>query len=120
MSKFLIHIHSGPELKNKATLGMLVAVTAFNKGDEVNVFLAADGVHLLNVKKEGEVVGQGTGDLKSHLDILKENNIKLYVSGMSAKARGYDDSLLGNFNAEFAMPDKLLELSTDSNTVLCY
>ena len=39
---------------------------------------------------------------------------------MSAKARGYDDSLLDDFNAEFAMPDKLLELSTDSNTVLCY
>ena len=72
MSKFLIHIHSGPDLKNKATLGMLVAVTAFNKGNEVNVFLAADGVHLLNVKKEGEVVGQGTGDLKSHLDVLKK------------------------------------------------
>jgi predicted peroxiredoxin len=31
---------------------MLVAVTAFNKGNEVNVFLAADGVHLLNVKKK--------------------------------------------------------------------
>ena len=120
MSKFLIHIHSGPDLKNKATLGMLVAVTAFNKGNEVNVFLAADGVHLLNVKKEGEVVGQGTGDLKNHLDVIKENNIKLYVSGMSAKARGYDDSLLEGFNAKFAMPDKLLELSTDSNTVLCY
>ena len=120
MSKFLIHIHSGPDLKNKATLGMLVAVTAFNKGNEVNVFLAADGVHLLNVKKEGEVVGLGTGDLKSHLDVLKENKVKIYVSGMSAKARDYDDSLLDGFNAEFAMPDKLLELSTDSNTVLCY
>ena len=72
MSKFLIHIHSGPDLKNKATLGMLVAVTAFNKGHEVNVFLAADGVHLLNVKKEGEVVGQGTGDLKNHLDVFKK------------------------------------------------
>ena len=120
MSKFLIHIHSGPDLKNKATLGMLVAVTAFNKGNEINVFLAADGVHLLNVKKAAVVVGQGTGDLKSHLDVLKENNVKIYVSGMSAKARGYDDSLLDEFNAEFAMPDKLLELSTDSNTVLCY
>ena len=99
---------------------MLVAVTAFNKGNDVNVFLAADGVHLLNVKKEGEVVGEGTGDLKNHLDYLKENNIKLYVSGMSAKARGYDESLLNGFNAKFAMPDKLLELSTKSDTVLCY
>ena len=120
MSKFLIHIHSGPDLKNKATLGMLVAVTAFNKENEVNVFLAADGVHLLNVKKEGEVVVQGTGDLKNHLDVFKKNNIKLYVSGMSANSRGYDDSLLDDFNAEFAMPDKLLTLSSESNTVLCY
>ena len=120
MSKFLIHIHSGPDLKNKATLGMLVALTAFKKGDEVNIFLAADGTHLLNVKSEGEVVGQGTGDLKVHLDELKENNIKLYVSGMSAKARGYDDSLLNGFHAEFSMPDKLLELSKESDAVLCY
>ena len=120
MSKFLIHIHSGPELKNKATLGMLVALTAFKKGDEVNIFLGADGTHLLNIKNEGEVVGQGTGDLKNHLDELKKNNIKLYVSGMSAKARGYDESLLNGFNAEFSMPDKLLALSIESDTVLCY
>ena len=120
MSKVLIHIHSGPDLKNKATLGMLVALTAFKKGDEVNIFLAADGTHLLNIKSEGDVVGQGTGDLKNHLDELKKNNIKLYVSGMSAKARGYDESLLNGFNAEFSMPDKLLALSIESDTVLCY
>ena len=120
MSKFLIHIHSGPDLKNKATLGMLVALTAFKKGDEVNIFLAADGTHLLNIKNDGEVVGQGTGDLKNHLDELKKNNIKLYVSGMSAKARGYDESLLNGFNAEFSMPDKLLALSIECDTVLCY
>ena len=66
------------------------------------------------------MVGQGTGDLKSHLDIIKENKIKLYVSGMSAKARGYDDSLLDDFNAEFDMPDRLLTLLTESNTVLYY
>ena len=120
MSKVLIHIHSGPDLKNKATLGMLVALTAFKKGDEVNIFLAADGTHLLNIKSEGEVVGQGTGDLKNHLDELKKNNIKLYVSGMSAKARGYDESLLNGFNAQFSMPDKLIELSIESDTVLCY
>jgi hypothetical protein len=39
---------------------------------------------------------------------------------MSAKARGYDESLLIGFNAEFAMPDKLLALSSESDTVLCY
>ena len=74
----------------------------------------------VNIKSEGEVVGQGTGDLKNHLDELKTNNIKLYVSGMSAKARGYDESLLNGFNAEFSMPDKLLALSIESDTILCY
>ena len=37
-----------------------------------------------------------------------------------AKARGYDDSLLNGFNAEFSMPDKLLELSKESDALLCY
>ena len=83
MSKFLIHILCGPDLKNKATLASLFIIITSKY-------------------------------------VLKENNVKLYVSGMSAKARGYDDSLLDDFNAEFAMPDKLLELSTDSNAVLCY
>ena len=57
---------------------------------------------------------------KIKVDTLKENNIKLYVSGMSDKARGYDDSLLNGFNAEFSMPDKLLELTKESDAVLCY
>ena len=72
MSKFLIHIHSVPDLKNKATLRMLVAITAFKKGDEVNIFLAADGTHLLNIKNAGQVLGQRTGDLKNHLEELKK------------------------------------------------
>ena len=66
------------------------------------------------------MVGQGTGDLQNHLDELKKNGIILYVSGMSAKARCYDESLLYGFNAEFAMPDKLLALSRESDTVLCF
>ena len=76
------------------------------------MFLTTDGTHLLNIKSEAQVVGQGIGDLKSHLDEFKQNGIKLYVSGMSAKARGYDKSLLDGFNAEFSMPDKLSTLST--------
>ena len=48
MPKILVHIHSGPDLKNKATLGMLVAVSAIKDGHDVSLCLAADGVHLLN------------------------------------------------------------------------
>ena len=39
MAKVYINIHSGPELKNKATLGLLVAVNAQKKGHDVKVFL---------------------------------------------------------------------------------
>ena len=120
MSKFLIHIHSGSDLKNKATLGMLVAITAFKNQNDVSIFLAADGVHLLSVNGEGEIVGQGTGDLYEHLENLKNTNATIFVSGMSAKARGYDETLLEGYKAEFAMPDKLVEESIKSDSVLCY
>ena len=120
MSKILIHIHSGPDQKNKATLGMLVAVNALKKGCAVTLFLAADGVHLMNCDQKNEVVGQGTGDLKDHLDELKAAKVQFFISGMSAKARGYDDTILDGYNASFAMPDVLLDCSFEADTVLCY
>ena len=120
MAKVYINIHSGPELKNKGTLGLLVAVTAKKKGHEVKVFFAADGVHLMNCKEKGEIVGQGTGDVKEHLNYLKETSTKIYVSGMSAKSRGYDESLLEEYNAEFAMPDILIELSLEADSFLSF
>lgn len=120
MAKLLVHIHSHPELKNNVTMGLLVAVTGLNDGHDVELFLAADGVHLLNCKKEGEIVGQGTGDVKVHLDVLKERNVRFFVSGMSSKARGYDESLLDGYNAEFAMPDTLIKRSFEADSVLCY
>jgi len=120
MEKVYVNIHSGPELKNKATLGLLVAVTAQKKGNEVKVFFAADGVHLMNCKEIGKIVGQGTGDVKEHLDHLKETNTKIYVSGMSAKARGYDENILKEYNAEFAMPDILIELSLEADSFLSF
>ena len=120
MAKVYINIHSGPELKNKSTLGLLVAVNAQKKGHDVRVFFAADGVHLMNCKEKGEIVGQGTGDVKEHLDHLKATYTKIYVSGMSAKARGYDESILKEFNAEFAMPDILIELSLEADSFLSF
>ena len=79
MAKFLIHIHSGPELKNKATLGMLVAITAFNKGNEVNLFLAADGTHLLNIKNEGEVVKTENWGLLNLSYLIRKNKKGSYI-----------------------------------------
>ena len=120
MANLLIHIHSGPELENKLTLGLLVAKTGVAEGHSVKLFLAADAVHALNCRAEGEIVGQGTGDANLHLQALATAGVQIMVAGMSAKARGYDDSLLAGYNASFAMPDKLIALALEADTVLCY
>ena len=116
----LVHIFSGLESKNKITLGLLVALTAEKNDHKVTLFLAGDGVQILNCKKAGEIVGQGTGDLYEHLQNLKSSKITIYVSGMSAKSRGYDEKLLDGYTAEFVMPDVLVEESIKADSVLCY
>ena len=119
-NKVLVHIYSGLESKNKITLGLLVALTAEKNDHKVTLFLAGDGVQILNCKKAGEIVGEGTGDLYEHLQNLKNSKITIYVSGMSAKSRGYDEKLLDGYTAEFVMPDVLVEESIKADSVLCY
>ena len=116
----LVHIYSGLESKNKVTLGLLVALTAEKNDHKVTLFLAGDGVQILDCKKAGEIVGQGTGDLYEHLQNLKNSKITIYVSGMSAQSRGYDEKLLNGYTAEFVMPDVLVEESIKADSVLCY
>ena len=116
----LVHIYSGLESKNKIPLGLLVALTAEKNDHKVTLFLAGDGVQILNCKKAGEIVGEGTGDLYEHLQNLKNSKITIYVSGMSAKSRGYDEKLLDGYTAEFVMPDVLVEESIKADSVLCY
>ena len=116
----LVHIYSGLESKNKITLGLLVALTAEKNDHKVTLFLAGDGVQILDCKKAGEIVGQGTGDLYEHLQNLKNSKITIYVSGMSAKSRGYDEKLLDGYTAELVMPDVLVEESIKADSVLCY
>ena len=116
----LVHIYSGLESKNKITLGLLVALTAEKNDHKVTLFLAGDGVQILDCKKAGEIVGQGTGDLYEHLQNLKNSKVTIYVSGMSAQSRGYDEKLLNGYTAEFVMPDVLVEESIKADSVLCY
>ena len=116
----LVHIYSGLEFKNKITLGLLVALKAEKNDHKVTLFLAGDGVDILNCKKAGEIVGQGTGDLYEHLENLKNSKVTIYVSGLSAKSRGYDEKLLEGYNAEFAIPDVLVDESIKADSILCY
>ena len=116
----LVHIYSGLESKNKVTLGLLVALEAEKNDHKVTLFLAGDGVNLLSCKKAGEIVCRGTRDLYEHLENLRNSKGRIYVSGLSAKSRGYDETLLGGYNAEFAMPDVLVDESIKADSVLCY
>jgi len=119
MALVLVHIHSGPEAAVKVTLGALVALTAAKAGHEVTIFFAGDGVHCL-AAANANVTGAGTGRLGDHLAGLAAAGVGIFVSGMSAKARGYDESLLAPYTASFAMPDRLVELSVAANSTLCY
>ena len=98
----------------------MVALTAEKNDHKVTLFLAGDGVQILDCKKAGEIVGQGTGDLYEHLQNLKKSKVTIYVSGMSAKSRGYDEKLLDGYSAAFVMPNVLVEESIKADSVLCY
>ena len=119
-NKVLVNIYSGLKSKNKVTLGLLAALTAENEGHQVTLFLEGDGVNILNCKTAGEIVGKGTGDLYDHLENLKNSKVSVYVSGLSAKSRGYDESLLEGYKAEFAMLDVLVDESIKADSILCY
>ena len=119
-NKVLVNICSGLKSKNKITLGLLAALTAENEGHQVTLFLEGNGVNILNCKTTGEIVTKGTGDLYEHLENLKNSKVTIYVSEISAKSRGYDNTLLHGYRAEFAMPNVLIEESIKADSVLCY
>ncbi len=120
MAKLLIHVTTPPEDPTKAALSFLVAKTALAEGHEVNLFLAGESVRLLDPETLNSLQGQGTGNLKEHYDSIVASGGQFYLSGMSAKARGYDESLIDGKPAQFAMPDVLVKLLTESDKSLTY
>ncbi len=120
MAKILIHVTTGPDDPTKAALSFLVAKTALAEGNEVNLFLAGESVRLLSDDALNSVEGIGTGKLKEHFEAIVSSGGKFYLSGMSAKARGFDDALLAGRPAEFAMPDVLVRLLLESDRSLTY
>ena len=119
-NKVLVNICSGLKSKNKVTLGLLAALAAENEGHQVTLFLEGNGVNILNCKTAGEIVGKGIGDWYEHLENIKNSNVKIYFSEISAKSRGYDNTILHGYKAEFAMPNVLIEESIKADSVLCY
>ena len=120
MSSLLVHITSGPEAPTRAALGFLVARAAVQAGHEVSLFLAGDAVQLVRKDTVATLRGLGTGPLSETVPAVVEGGGTIYVSGMSAKARGVTEADLGSTRAEFAMPDKLVELTFACDRVLTY
>ncbi len=120
MARFLIHIHSGPEAANKATLGLLIAVEAARAGHAVTVFLAGDGVALLPPAVRARTEGLGTGSAAEHLQALEALGARLVVSQRSTAARGLGPEALEGLTAEPGTPALLVALAAEAETVLCY
>ena len=118
--KFLVHITHGPEDATRVALGFLVARTALAEGHSVCLFLAGDAVKLLRDEDLNQVTGLGTGNLREHFDAIVKGGGKFYLSGMSSKARGVTEADLVNKSAEFAMPNVLIRLATESDRMFTY
>jgi uncharacterized protein len=116
MAQILVHSATGPENPTRAALALLIARTALEEGNEVQVFLAGDGVHLADAAKAAETNGLGTGAVAEHLAALKDAGMTVYLSGMSSKARGIE----GGEGFELAPPQKLVELAVWADAALTY
>jgi predicted peroxiredoxin len=119
MPKILVHITRGPDDPTTAALGFLVAKTAASQGHHVSVFLAGEAVHLFTANGM-EVEGLGTGKVGDHYQAIAAAGVRFYLSGMSSKARGIGEDDIAGKPAEFAMPDVLVSLATEANTVFTY
>ena len=120
MSRFLVHLATGPENPTRGALAFLVARTAAAGGHDVTMFLAGDGVGYLRDATMDAAHGIGTGSVREHWTALAEAGVTVYASGMSSKARALDASGIGDKRVEFVPPDRLVELLDEADTVVTY
>jgi uncharacterized protein len=120
MATLLVQLTSGPESPTKAALAFLVARTAVEEGHEATLFLAGDAVQLLRDGVLDSLVGVGTGNLREHYDAFVAGGGRIYLSRMSSNARGVGDADIQDRPAEFAPPNKLVELTLASDRVVTY
>ena len=120
MGSLLVHVTCGPEAPSRAALALLVARTAVEEGHDVAVFLAADAVQLLRPAVLDNLVGLGTGSLRESFDAVVSGGGRVFVSKMSAGARGVADDDLAAAQAQAAPPKVLVQLAFESDRVLTY
>jgi uncharacterized protein len=66
------------------------------------------------------VHGIGTGSFGDNLRALGQAGVAIFASGMSAKARAVEASAVADVEVQFALPNKLVELTMTSDRVLTY
>lgn len=115
-----VNVTHGPEHPTRAALGFLVASTAVQEGHQVSLFLAGDAVQLVRTEVLDSLSGLGTGSLREHFDKLTASGAKIYLSGMSCKARGISEADLEGRPLEMAMPSVLLRLALEADKTLTY
>lgn len=120
MASILVHITHGPEHPTRAALGLLVAKTAQEEGHNVSLFLAGDAVQLIRDQVLDSLAGLGTGEARQHFDALTSGGARIYLSGMSSKARGVTEADLEGKGAEMAMPAVLVRLSLENDRMFTY
>lgn len=120
MAKILIHVTTGPTDATKAALAFLVAKSVLEEGNELSMFVAGDGVHLLTREVSETLEGLGTGRLAEHFAAINAGKAEIYFSGMSAKARGIAPEAVVLQGAQPAMPTRLVQLAAAADAVLCY
>jgi predicted peroxiredoxin len=120
MAKILVHVTTGPENPAKAALAFLVAKAAIEEGHEVSLFLAGDSVQLLRDAVLDSLSGLGTGSLRESYDAIAAAGVRVYASGMSSNARGLGEGEPEGKPVELAMPNRLVQLTVESDRVLTY
>ena len=120
MGTLLVHLTSGPEAPTRAALGLLVAGAGLGEGHEVHVFLAGDAVQLIRDPVLDSLTGLGTGSLRESYDAIVDGGGRFYLSRMSSKARGVGDAELEGKPAEFATPQKLVQLTFEADRSFTY
>ena len=120
MVKILVHITHGPEHPTIAALGFHVAKAAIDDGHSVTLFLAGDGVQLMRDGAIDHLSGLGTGNLRELYDAVVSSGVKIYLSGMSSKARGLSEKELEGKPYEFATPKQLVQLAVEHDRMFTY
>jgi len=120
MASILVHLTHGPEHPTRAALAFLVAKAAIDDGHKVTMFLAGDAVQLMRDGVLDNLVGLGTGNLRELYSAVVASGSKIYLSGMSSKARGLDPQAVAGKPVEMAMPNLLVKLALENERMFTY